>query len=667
MNRVGFTWILASVFALGLSACGGGDGNPGTSSSTTSASTSTSTTTATAAPMITLDLRSEADVSTSAISATGLNTLRATLKDSKGVALAGKVLTVSGDATQLKFPDGTSALTGADGVALLKVGRASLSSVGAGTMSVSYAYTDTGSTTASTATSTIGYQLSALNVSLSALDVGTTALAALGNRPITVLASINGVAATTSPVQVTFSASCGTVTPATVSTDSQGKANTTYAATLGCAGSSVSVSASAASATSVAGTISVSAPIATNVQFVSATPQTIYLKDSVGTTQSQVVFKVVDSGGNPIANKKLSLALSNTATGVGLDTVSNIAAKEFASDSSGLVTAAVFSGTVPTSLNVRATLVDTPTVFTDSNLLTVASGRPTQRSLSLSVDKLSIEAANRDGVEASITASMSDRQGNPVPPGTQVNFVSETGVMIPAACTVVAGQSGCSSILRSSGTRTASGRVSVLAYVSGEEDFVDKNANNIYDADEQHTDLGRAWRDDNGTVPTGADGIYSVGEFQVPRTGADPCNITECKGDGVWGAADVRRQATVVFASRAATISEDTLAVTTNFPSSNPATKVLNAIAITVADANNNSMPTGTTIVISAYNDGFSVPGLIGVSCTLASSSTVTVANTLLPITINNTLAGCTAGDGIRVTVTSPTNLVSERTFIFTP
>lgn len=80
---------------------------------------------------------------------------------------------------------------------------------------------------------------------------------------------------------------------------------------------------------------------------------------------------------------------------------------------------------------------DAPTnVFSNSNLLTVASGRAVQRSLSLAFDKLSIEGFNFDGDEAYATLSLADRQGNPVPPGAQVNFVTESGVMMPAVCFV---------------------------------------------------------------------------------------------------------------------------------------------------------------------------------------------------------------------------------------
>lgn len=161
-------------------------------------------------------------------------------------------------------------------------------------------------------------------------------------------------------------------------------ANTTYTASLpNCAGTNVTISAAAVGAPSLSGIVAVAPSVATNVQFVSASPQLIYLRESVGTTQAQVVFKVVDSSGNPLQNKKLRLSLGNSSTGVSLDKVDNTNSVDLTSDSQGLVSAAVYSGTVPTSLNVRATLLDAndaPTnVFLQQTYL-LLSGRPVQRS-----------------------------------------------------------------------------------------------------------------------------------------------------------------------------------------------------------------------------------------------------------------------------------------------
>ena len=547
-------------------------------------------------------------------------------------------------------------------------------------------------------TTSFDVQLSAANLGLQNLNLGSGSLAAYGNRPISVLATVDGIASVSNPVQVSFSTTCGTVLPAVVTTDATGTANATYTASLAtCAGSNSTITASAVGATSRSGTISVAASIATNVQFISTTPQLIYLKDSVGTSQAQVVFKVVDSTGTPLQNKKLRLTLANAATGVSLNTVGNTAAIDLSTDSLGLVSAAVFAGTVPTSLNVKATLLDSdgvPTnIYSNSNLLTVASGRPTQRSLSLSVEKFSVEAASVDGQETKLTLSMADRQGNPVPPGTQVNFVSEAGVTLPAVCFVppvipetssspAIPVSACTVTLRSSGTRTPNGLVSVLAYVAGEEDFVDVNGNNYFDSGDSFTDLGRAYRDDNSknTVavvdPWGsrkrANGKYDEGEFQVPREGASACTGSAgCKGDGAWGAADVRQQVTVVFASGSAVITHGPAAASDAI--SNSSDLGLNGMKVTVADINGNSMPTLTKVDLSVVDNTQFSPAIKDPSdalakatygtCTLNSPASFVVTNSLDPLDIFVSLKNCVRGDQILVKTTSPLNVVSTATF----
>jgi hypothetical protein len=384
----------------------------------------------------------------------------------------------------------------------------------------------------------------------------------------------------------------------------------------------------------------------------------------VGTTQAQVAFKVVDSGGNPLQNKALRFSLSNLSTGVALGSLGNTNVVDLTTDSSGVATIAVFSGTVPTSLNVKATLLDAgvpTTIFSNSNLLTVASGRPVQKSLSLALEKLSIEAKNRDGITTQVTLSMADRQGNPVPPGTQVNFVTESGVLQPATCVVPnvsPPESFCAVTFRSQGLRTANGAVSIMAYVDGDEDFVDNNGNNIYDSGEPFTDLGRATRDDNGQVITGADGIYNSGEFQVPRAGAIACaNLLGCNGDGVWGQADVRTQARLILASGRAVFS---LPVGVVVSAAGFSVIVANDNSSVVGDANNFSVPTGSSIEVTAT----AVVTGGATTCTLTSASPIEVTNTTLAWTVPIGLAGCSATDTVSVKVTTPLGTVTQKDYV---
>ena len=467
--------------------------------------------------------------------------------------------------------------------------------------------------------------------------------------------NLNGVP-TPTPVQVNFTATCGQISPASASTNSEGKVTVSYSATdapsttqstQGCSGKTVEISASTLGATVVSKTLSVLRAPATNMSFVSATPARIYLANSGGATQSLLKFKLVNAQGEPILGRDVVLSLK-TVTGV-LDankatfgTVGNIAPITTPTDSNGEVSVPVFSGTVPTNVLVNARLAADAAVQTDSAVLTIASGRPAQARASLAIEKFAIEGFNVDGDESTVTMSLADRQGNPVPDGTAVNFVTEGGVMIPPVCTTgtsSAGNSQCAVKIRSQNPRPQTltpraGRVSILAYAAGEEDFNDRNFNNVHDSGEAFTDLGTAFRDDNEN-----NAFDNGAEFSVPRTGTTPTS-----GDGVWGATDVRQQHIIIFATSTAVITPG--AVTTA------------VVPFVVADGNGNSMPTGSEITVTAVDQTAN-----NLSCSVVAGSTAVIPNTLDPFPWAASLKDCAAGDSVVIEVKTPkTNTVTSRT-----
>lgn len=663
-------YLSASALVVVLAACGGGGGSAGISSGSAPPPPPVMVI---AKPTLTLALVDSSGAKMNFVSASGFISAKATLKDAAGGALVGTKVTFAGDAQLVNIGPANSVLTDSSGVATVQLSAASLTAVGAGTLSVSAL------AAGKSLESNIDFQISPANVTLS-LDVGAGlgSLAAYGNRIVFAIANIDGKLATSSPVQVTFTASCGTVKPSTVTTDSAGRATTTYTAdSANCAGGNVKITANSVGVASPPeATIAVAAVQATNLQFVSASPALIYLLGSGATTQSLMTFKVVDGTGLPVQNQKVNLALLNTAAaaGISIDTLGNSAGVSKTTDASGQVVVAVFSGNVPTSVQVSAKLDAPSNVQTNSNVLTVASGKPVQKAASLALEKFSIEGFSVDGVTTQVTLSMADRQGNPVPDGTEVNLVAESGVLIPARCVVAGGTSQCSSTYRSSGTRPVNGRVTILAYVPGEEDFVDANFNNKYDSGETFTDMGNAYRDDDENL------TFTVGEFSVPRVGASACPVlvdtveggraNTC--DGVWGSNEVRRQAILVVATSQARIT----AVST--------TKA--DFRVSVTDLNGNSMPTGT-IIAAEKQSGRD-------ACTVKTVLPTTIANRYGPQIVTIDLDKCDTStaaipgipasvgpptvaavdpvpafpaDRIRVLVTSPLGTVTTTTISLTP
>lgn len=647
--------IVSVLVLVTIAGCGGGGGSGGTPSSGVGSTTSGGTKVG-ATPTLVLEIRDANNAVTTSIGGSGVSTASAKLLDVDGKPVVGRLVTFAYDAALVKVsPVSGTALTDSNGVASVQIAPLSLLVSGAGSLQA----------TALVGTvSVVGaadYQVSATNLALQNLNLGSPTLAAFGSRPVSVQVIANG-SPVTSPVQVAFTANCGIITPPSVNTDGSGVASSTYTANLlNCAGKNVEISASIVGAAPLSGRISVSAAVATNIQFVKSSPELIYLRDSGAAgaaTQAVVTFKVVDSNGTPLPNQSLVMSLVNSEPGVSLETLGSTAEVTQTSNSVGEVSVAVFSGTVPTPVQVRARLLANSQISTTSGILTVASGRPVQKAASIAVEKFAVEGLNYDGDTSVITLSLADRQGNPVPDGTAVNFVAQSGVMIPPRCVVAGGTSQCKSTIRTSGTRPANGLVSILAYVQGEEDFVDANRNNVYDDLEAFTDLGNAYRSDiNNARPPSANAMPSnyrfrdsAGDFSVPRAGSQTCPGGESgvpnTCDDKWGANEVRKQALVIFSGSEAVITLST---------ANPLTA--NRFYVNVADALGHSVATGSSVVADK-SAGSSE------SCAVKLVFPTIIPNSYDPAEVSVSFEKCAATDSIDVTVTSPvTKTVVVRTF----
>lgn len=261
------------------------------------------------------------------------------------------------------------------------------------------------------------------------------------------------------PVDVNFSSTCSsastpTATLSTPVTTSNGVANSTYLA-RGCVGDDpINVTANAGGINLSASTsVNVLSAAVGSVEFVSATPQNIGIigTGSVGGSESAtLVFRVRDTDGNPVNNQVVRFEL-NTSVG-GLRLSQNSAT----SDANGLVQTVVNSGTVATTIRVKATIAGTaPEVSSQSSVLVVSTGIPDQDSFSISAETLNVEGLQRDGTETNITARLADAFNNPVPDGTAVNFTTEGGA-IDASCTTTNG--ACSVVWRSQLPRPVAGR-----------------------------------------------------------------------------------------------------------------------------------------------------------------------------------------------------------------
>lgn len=518
-------WMAAGVACLLVVACGGGGGSAGTSAFGAGAGSGTggtggggSTSNTTTNYVVSVSL------SNTTVTGSSPATVTAQVTNSSGVPQPNLVVSFTTAASRgaLSAP---SALTDASGNAVVVLSPANGVTTGADTLSASVPVAD-----GKFATASVGFQLTATNVSIQSFTSDLTTLGAYGQTGLTVrLANAN----VGTPVTVALTSSCvtkglATLTPATFTTTT-GVATFTYRDSKGC-GRFDAVDGLQASVVGTAATqslqLALGRPDAASISFISATPQAIFLRDSGYVENSTVVFQVRDANGEGLPG--MSVRLEPTTLAGGLKINDGSAPVTLPTDSEGKVLVRINSGSIPTPVRVKATLVGS-SISTVSSSLAVAVGLPAQNNFSLSQNKINIEGYDIDGTPNTYTIIASDRMGNPVPDGTAINFVTESGqVQAIRETATTNGLSNAVANYQSSSPRPLDGRVTVLAYALGEESFLDANGNNVYDTGEDYQDLGDVFIDRlfNGTYNAAEDQFISPGSAGTAGiAGSDACRV----------------------------------------------------------------------------------------------------------------------------------------------
>lgn len=601
--------------------------------------------------------------------------VRATLKDASGVAVSNSLVTFDMGAYTNAVVSPTSLVTNSSGVATVSITPASISAIGGATVKASAVV---GAASVSNQTS---FNVAATSVTLGSITTGTgnITLASAGNTSLAVTVSVGGTPASGVPINVIYTASCGRIngvnSSASVTTNGSGVASASYSAVNSdgslCSGQvTVTASSASASASTQTATITVAAATANAITFVSPASTTqIFVTGSGALEQYVAQFKVL-SGANAMANQSVTFSLEVNPGGVGLNSTGSTANVVGTTDNLGIVNVTIFSGTIPGPVKVRATLTGSnPSVFAETQNLTVASGPPSQRFMSLSVEKFNIEGWVIDGTPTKLTVRVADRQGNAVADGTVVNFTAEGGQVAHSCSTLQVGLiSSCSVDFVSQNPRTTGGRVSVLAYLEGTKDYIDIDGNNRYDVGvDTLIQMGDAYRDDN------ENGAYnsSLGEFVIPRGGILPCT-------GIGGAFPSR--ADTCDNSLATTVRQQTVLL---FSSSSPKLTLTGTPAVVTSSGlsfNLNSldnlllpMPAGTTITAQASGQSMQAGSVV--SCTVDKIYGSVVPNVAPGVVLTKdlgtqhtvTLKNCVSSadptaigtNSVAVTITAPSGLAT--------
>ncbi|GAA5213001.1 Ig-like domain-containing protein [Corallincola platygyrae] len=517
-----------------------------------------------------------------------------------------------------------------------------------------------------------------------------------------------------------------------------GLANSTYTA-AGCVGTDrVEVSALTGGRT-VSQTIDlVVAPASVGaIQFIGVSEEFIAIQQAGGLerpTTSIVTFRLLDANDNPVANRELEFSLSS---GNGDVSIAPLAAF---TDSNGYARTTVTSGTVPTPVRVATTYSEGGEVVASnvSDKIIVSTGLADNNSFTLAVSDHNPEGLQLSGTEVVVTAYAADHFNNPVPDGTTVFFTSEGGAVEPscqtengtcsvtwrsqnprplasgdprysvgfdfentlvdAGCTNAWGAPGpcLNNEILTVGTATTGpqgARSGIMAFILGEESFLDANNNGQFDDGEYFVPLGDAFVDHNenlgstatvadaydedtsaaqaatsGTdlnggeleeffdnpIPEAADGVYTPpADPATARYQGTLCSdAARAAGHCAVPAVHARAHNTIVMAGSTAyfrVLESDTLTDIAYLDLFNNPT---DSVEVVISDILNNPMPSGSSVNITVSG------------ATLLSSGSSTYPDTtgVTSFGISVKRPDDPDGDGLAVvTITTPSGVVSSR------
>ncbi|MCX5849449.1 MAG: hypothetical protein NTW65_08360 [Deltaproteobacteria bacterium] len=647
---------------------------------TESAGTDTGTnTTTTDLSSLALSLTTEpGGISTAAVSTGHPTRLTATAIDKDGNPIAGRVITFTQTvADMVTFNPASAALTNGSGVASVILNAGSTP----GATEINAAIT---TAAGSTLTSSVGIAVATASLGLSALTITPAPPAELSaggtaEVKVTVLDS-DGVTPYPSSVPVAFTSSCVQSGKATITSTVytvSGIASATYR-DINCASIDQITATLSGTTISSSGNIIVGAASAGSIFFVSATPNNISLRGTGETTQSKVLFRVLDTNGNPI-QKQVNFSLDTTVGDITLSTIN----PQLSDPTTGNVQTIVYAGTVPTPVRVAAVINGT-TLTSTSDKLTISTGIPTQNAVSLSATTLNLEGWDYNDTTSVIVARLSDRFLNPVPNGTVVNFrasggsieascqtgVATTAYTSPAAgaCGVYFTSSSPKPYIGQPGAQPANdGRVVVMAYALGEESFVDSISNGKYDLTETFTDMPEPYLDAN------ENNSYASPEIFIDTNNDKLYSVADTKFNGILRDASitgptqihVRRSIPLVLSGSYATIGFTPVTVALSSCTNGVAfTNTPATVDVSVHDVNGNIMPAGTTISFAASNGKITSP----TSFIVPNTSDI-LADTIYSVTLQSDAtqgAGpdyiCTnssTSGSLQVTVTTPLGTTS--------
>ena len=296
----------------------------------------------------------------------------------------------------------------------------------------------------------------------------------------------------TAPVSITLASSCATSNKAALTssvTTSNGVASATYqgSGTGGTCGVADEVRASLGD---IIKSVTINNLTASSSSILANDPssQVIFTPASGFTDNTNITFKVTDAYGNPKSNESITFEFAGIENQSSEFEQYALTPAINTTDANGQAVVNVKAGAIPVPFRVIAYLTDKPEIRATSKPISVSMGFPDRDSFTFAAARYNIEGAEHADETDTITMRLSDRFNNPVPDGTVVSFTTEGGSIkgdqdsaqgTTGSCITKNGV--CNATLTSTNPKPKDGRVTVLAYVQGEESFFDVNGNKVFD------------------------------------------------------------------------------------------------------------------------------------------------------------------------------------------
>jgi hypothetical protein len=374
------------------------------------------------------------------------------------------------------------------------------------------------------------------------------------------------------------------------------------------------------------------APAAT-IEFVSAVPQRIAIRQTGGLDSSVVQFIVRNTNGNPLEGINVFFRMNGPNGGEYIDPSGDGTPDQIdvSTNALGIAQVILHSGDVAGPVTLSATINPGTPMTTESSVVSIGGGVPSARRFSVAAEFLNLPGLGFNNRTTELTAYFADRFGNyNVLRGTTVSFATEIGLAALSSTTTIDEFGTATVTLRTQGSvqpnivspenvqplpweqelhsylstnygfltanHPRDGLCAVLVYAKGEEHFDDSNGNGSYDFGEAFLDT-----DDDPYLDYNDNGIYDAGGSSDPQE-----VYVDSTGSGVWNGPNLQWDGNKnIFGNYHILI--------TGGPQILPDTSIFSVadggsqtIKVIVCDRNLNPLSPGSTISIESDAGGFS-------------------------------------------------------------